>query len=125
MFARGAPRAFLAQGVYIMTQKFFNPDIDYFGAASKKYRQQHEKITDDNTEFNLDTHCPYDKTICKQKLLHLDMWKETIAGLSAGKINRTFVTRGDMFHGCPVPELQCIRYKRYNEIIKAICEQQR
>ncbi|MBE6461768.1 MAG: hypothetical protein E7006_02900 [Alphaproteobacteria bacterium] len=108
-----------------MTHKIFNPDIAYHGAASNKYRQQHEKMTDSNTEFSLETHCPYDKTICKQKLLHFDMWKETIANLSAGKVNRTFVTRGDMFHDCPVPELNCIRRIRYQAIVDALQKQQR
>ena len=124
MFARGMPRVFLAQD-FIMAEKYFNPDVDYHGAVSKIYRQKHEKINDGIVEFNVDTHCPYDKTICKQKLLRLDMWKEGVVALSAGKVNRTIVTRADMFRNCPVPHLDCIRRLRYENIINAMAENEK
>lgn len=116
MFARGVPRVFLAR-VFTMSEKFFNPDVDYYGAVSNIYRQKHENISDANVEFSMDTHCPYDRTICKQKLLCFDMWKEGIAALAQGRVNRTIVTRADMFYGCPVPELNCIRRYRYDQIV--------
>lgn len=104
-----------------MAEKIFYPDKDYFG-ITRKYRAKFDDMNDANTEYNPDTHCPYDKTLCRQKLVHLQEWKDTIEYMAKNKLNKTFITSENMFHKCPVPELNCIRRIRYENIIKTITE---
>ena len=104
-----------------MSEKIFYPDQEYFG-ITRKYRAKFDDMNDANTEYNPDTHCPYDKTLCRQKLVHLQEWKDTIEYMAKNKMNRTFITSENMSHKCPVPELNCIRRLRYENIIKTITE---
>ena len=104
-----------------MSEKIFYPDKDYFG-ITRKYRAKFDDMNDANTEYDPDTHCPYDKTLCRQKLVRVQEWKDAVEHMAKNKMNRTFITSENMFHKCPVPELNCIRRLRYENIIKTITE---
>ena len=124
MFARGMSPGVFSHEVYDMSEKIFYPDADYFGIG-RQYRAKFDDMNDANTEYDPDTHCPYDKTLCRQKLVRVQEWKDAISHLFENKVNRQFVTTDNMFHGCPVPEMNCIRRIRYENIVKAIKEIER
>jgi len=108
-----------------MSEKSFNPDTDYFGIG-RQYRAKFDDMNDANTEYDSATHCPYDKTLCRQKLVRFQEWKDAISRLSENKVNRCFVVpSANTYHDCPVPEMNCIRRIRYENIVKAMKEIER
>ncbi len=107
-----------------MSEKSFNPDTDYFG-ITRRYRAKFDDMNDANTEYDPDTHCPYDKALCRQKLVRVQEWKDAVEYAAENKLNLTFCTAENMFHQCPVPELNCIRRIRYDNIVSALKEHKR
>lgn len=124
MFARGMSPGVFNHEVYDMSEKIFNPDTDYFG-ITRRYRAKFDDMNDANTEYDPDTHCPYDKALCRQKLVKLQEWKDAVEYAAKNKLNLTFRTSENMSHKCPVPELNCIRRIRYENIVKAMKENER
>ena len=104
-----------------MSEKIFYPDTDYFG-VTRLYRAKFDDMNDANTEYDPETYCPYDKSLCRQKLAHIQRWKDAVEYMATNKVNRVIRTSDDMFHKCPEPNLNCIRRLRYENIIKAITE---
>ena len=103
-----------------MAEKFFNPDVKLHTTFGKDSLRFADEYYVKGNEFAHTTHCPYDRTVCRQKLLYLDDWMESMDSLNKGIVRKqSFCTRADMFHGCPVPELDCIRRHRYYQIIAA------
>lgn len=107
-----------------MAEKIFYPETDYFG-ITRKYRAKFDDMNDANTEYDPDTHCPYDKTLCRQKLVRVQEWKDAVEHMAKNKMNRTFITSENMFHKCPIPELNCIRRLRYENIIAEITKNEK
>lgn len=108
---------------------FFNPDFEIYGgkygyydavALTRAVRAECNRI-----EFDAEKDCPYDKMLCRQKLVRINDWVEWLDWLAKSKKNIQFCTRGDMFHGCPVPQLNCIRRARYEQMLEKVKEEQK
>ena len=106
-----------------MSEKIFNPDTDYFG-VTRQYRAKFDGMNDVNTEYSPETHCPYDKSLCRQKLAHIQRWTNAIEYMAENKVNNVIRTAADMFHKCPEPDLNCIRRLRYEYIIRDMMERE-
>ncbi len=103
-----------------MAKKFFNPDLEIHGdydvyalACAENRIRQMDSIDSDYC-------CPYDKDICRQKIVRVQKWERAVEYLAENRINQTFCTKEDMFYACPVPQLDCVRRHRYNELMKTL-----
>ena len=101
-----------------MEKKFFNPDVQIHGDYDVDALAAAEVRARTNGEFDADICCPYDKDLCRQKIVRVLRWCDAIEYAAANRMNWTFCTRGDMFYKCPVPELNCVRQARYEQIVK-------
>lgn len=98
-----------------MTGKFFNPDVEVvdIGSLSPHDLKRAEQKEEKRTEFDPDTDCPYDRTLCRQKLVRCGKWERAVEWAAKNRYDTMFFTSEDMFHGCPVPDLMCVRRFRY------------
>ena len=103
-----------------MAKRFFNPDFDVHGDYDAGDLERALRADMGRTEYDAEKDCPYDRTRCRQKIVRMIKWERAVEYAAANRMNWTFCTSGDMFHGCPVPDLDCIRRKRYNEIMKQV-----
>lgn len=97
---------------------FFNPDFQIDGDYDPVALARAERRAALRNKFDPETHCPYDRTLCRQKLVRLNDWKWIVEQRATNAVPGNFFTQGDMFHGCPVPSLNCIRRHRYEELLK-------
>ena len=105
---------------------FFNPDFEIYGDCyDEAALARAERAERGRTEFDAEKDCPYDKTLCRQKLVRIDDWVAWLDWLAQSKKHFKFFTRGDTFHPCPVPQLNCIRRMRYEQMLRTIKEQQK
>ncbi|MDW2958600.1 MAG: hypothetical protein R8M37_02220 [Alphaproteobacteria bacterium] len=102
-----------------MAGKFFNPDVEVvdIGSLSPHDLKRAEQKEEKRTEFDPDTDCPYDRTLCRQKLVRFNRWARAVEWAAENKCDTVFCTSEDMFHNCPVPELNCVRRLRYEMIL--------
>ena len=105
--------------------KIFNPDFEIFGNFDETELENAERREFGRREVDADKDCPFDRTLCRQKLVRVIAWKHAIERLGAGRIAHMIYTSANMFHDCPVPQLNCIRRERYKRVLKTWQEHQK
>lgn len=95
---------------------WFNPDIRVYGRYDKKALKHSESLEQTPRDFDPRRDCPYDKTLCRQKLVYLNMLTDAIKYAEKNHCDMALCTSNDRLNKCPVPMLNCIRQARY-EII--------
>ena len=101
-----------------MSVKFFNPDYEISGHYDVDALKMTERADLGRDDFDADKDCPFDRMLCRQKLVRIINWTNAVEYYATHRINYTFCTAGDMFHACPVPDLNCVRRARYEAILK-------
>ena len=124
MVRPGQPGRFLANRIYVM-QDIFNPDFQIDGVYDADALATAERNARTRAGFDADEDCPYDRTLCRQTLVRMIAWKNAVEYCAANKLDRCFWTSIDMFYGCPVPQLNCIRRERYEKLLNRIQQNQR
>lgn len=103
-----------------MSEKFFNPDVEVVGLGTTfTYEDllRAEAKEQRRRKFDPDADCPYDRMLCRQKLVRCGKWERAVEWAAKNRYDTMFFTSEDMFHGCPVPELNCVRRLRYEMIL--------
>lgn len=72
------------------------------------------------TDFNLQTNCHIDGKLCEHKVQRLEEWKQFVKKCAVDEESRTFYMSADMFHGCPIPNMECIRRDRCLTCMKRV-----
>lgn len=103
---------------------FFNPDFEIYGSYVQGDLERAERAEKGRVDFDAEKDCPYDHALCRQKLVKILNWERAVEYHAINRINNTFCTSGDMFHPCPVPNLDCVRRRRYEKILTSIKENQ-
>ena len=111
----------MAKGEY----QIFNPDFEISGNHDSGWLKLAVRAEMGREDFDAEKDCPYDRTLCRQKLVRIHNWAAAVEYMAENRLNNTFCTSGDMFHGCPVPHLNCVRRMRYLGLIQHFSEMQR
>lgn len=104
-------------------QDIFNPDFQIDGDYDADALAAAERKARSRTDFDADEDCPYDIMLCRQKLVRLITWRNTVEYCATHQLNRCIRTTADMFYGCPVPHLNCVRRQRYLNLLKSFQRQ--
>lgn len=101
-----------------MSERFFNPDFEISGDYNPDDLNRELREDFGRTEFDADRDCPYDRALCRQKVVRYMRWRQAVEYAAENRMNWTFCTSDNMFYACPVPELDCIRRHRYDNLLK-------
>ena len=105
-----------------MATKFFNPNYEISGSYNPYDLERAERAEMLRVEFDPEKDCPYDREFCRQKLVRIQNWCRAVEYHAANRIDQVFITKEDMFYGCPVPDLNCIRRAKYDILLKSFKE---
>lgn len=107
------------------TIAIFNPDFEIYGSYDQVELERAERAERGRSEFDAEMDCPYDRMLCRQKMVRIINWQQAVEYMALNRVNNVFCTSADMFYGCPVPDLHCVRRMRYEAILNRFKEHQK